>query len=668
VGAATASGVSQVAVVRYDSAGVLDPTFGAGGIVTTPVGDGSRANAVVLQSDGKIVVGGTTTTAGVSSFLLLRYDDTGALDPDFGAAGIVTLPIGTMVSVADLVLQSDERIIAVGTQTASDTRIALARFDTGGMLDPTFGTGGVTTTLVGTSSEGRGITRLAGDGLAVAGTSDNRFLIARYDASGILVPSFGSGGTVTTVVTPSSDYLRAITSQSDGKLLVIGATALAGVRALTVARYTTAGALDVTFGSGGIVYEDFGLFSEGTDLQVLADGKIIAAGTAANPSGPPAQTSTNFVMARLDADGNHDPAFAFAGDGPSPESFLSAIVLQPDGWLVAAGSGGFSFLSISHFDLLVGRYDVSTCGNGITEGSEQCDDGDAESGDGCDANCTVTACGNGIVTTGEDCDGGDCCTAACAFAASGTPCTADTNGCTDDQCDAAGVCTHPANSAPCDDASICTANDVCSGGTCGGTPVVSCPACQVCEQFSGACVDAPRAQCRGTLGQLKSMLVVTVSTIPERQSLRWRYRYGVATSGDDFGDPTTTDAYDVCLFQHYQPFTPNDLVWQASIPAGGVCSGTPCWKDGGRGFIYHDGTGAADGIERLALRAGIDRRTKIDLKAKGAHLAAPDVSYTSKPLLLQLQRANGPCWETTFDDGGGIPNGAETQKRKFKGD
>jgi uncharacterized delta-60 repeat protein len=663
VGAATASGVSQVAVVRYDSAGVLDPTFGGGGIVTTPVGDSSRANVVVMQSDGKIVVGGTTVTGGVASFLLLRYDDTGALDPGFGTAGIVTLSLGTAASVADLVLQSGERIVAVGT---SDSRVALARFDTGGTLDPTFGTGGVTITLVGTSSEGHGVTLLVADALAVAGTSESRFLVARYDASGILDPSFGAGGTVTTVVTPSSDYLRAITSQSDGKLVVIGATALTGVRALTVARYTTAGALDATFGSGGIVYEDFGLFSEGTDLLVLPDGKIIAAGTAGNPGGPPAQTVTNFVAARLDTDGNDDPSFAFAGDGPSPESFLSAVVLQPDGWLVAAGSGGFSFLSISHFDLLVGRYDASTCGNGLTEGAEECDDGDLESGDGCDANCTVTACGNGIITTGEDCEGGDCCTAACAFAAGGTPCTADTNGCTDDQCDAAGACTHPANSAPCDDGSVCTGNDVCSAGTCGGTPVISCPACQACDQFSGACNDAPRAQCRGTLRPGASTLNVTVSTTPELQSLRWRYRYGVATSVDDFADPTTTDGYDICLFQHFHPLTPADLVWQASIPAGGVCSGMACWKENATGFLYHDRTRAAGGIERLKLRAGVDRRTKIDLKAKGVNLAAPDVSYTSMPLLLQLQRSDGPCWENTFDEGDDLPNGAETQKRKFR--
>jgi uncharacterized delta-60 repeat protein len=667
VGSATAGGAGQVSLVRFDTTGTLDPSFGNGGIVLTPVGDGAAGTAVAVQADQKIVVGGRATIAGVPRFLLLRYDASGTLDPGFGVGGIATLTLGSDAGVNALAIQSDQKIVAVGTRTAADTSVALARFDTAGVLDASFGTGGVTTTLVGAWSRGSDVALLPGNALAVAGTSEDRFLAARYDANGTLDPTFGSGGVVTTVVTPASDSLNAIAAQNDGALLVTGLTGLAGVRAFTTARYTHAGALDPAFGTGGIVFENFGLYGEATDLQVLPDGKIVVAGTAINPSGPPAQTASYFVMVRYDAAGVRDDAFAFAGDGPSPESFLSAIALQTDGRIVAAGSGGFSFLTLSYFDHLVGRYDASTCGNGFTEGVEECDDGDAQNGDGCDANCTVTACGNGIVTAGEDCDGGDCCAADCTFAASGTACTADANECTDDRCDAAGACTHPPNTLPCDDFSVCTVDDVCSGGTCRGTSVVSCPTCLSCDAYSGECVVAPRTDCRGSVAFAKSLLHLTTSTDPKKQALQWKYRYGAATTVAELGDPTATTDFDACLFHH--PYaSPWTLEWSAAIPAGGSCKGKPCWKPKGSGFMYRDPTHGPDGIERLALRAGVAGKAAIDLKAKGTTLAAPNPPPSSSltPLVLQLQRRDGGCWQSTLQDSRTSGN-ANIQKRKLTG-
>jgi cysteine-rich repeat protein len=144
------------------------------------------------------------------------------------------------------------------------------------------------------------------------------------------------------------------------------------------------------------------------------------------------------------------------------------------------------------------------CGNSIVEGPEQCDDGNAVEGDGCDSNCTQTACGNGITTTGEECDdgdlqsgdgcranctlevcgdaildpteacddgnlaAGDCCSPLCEFEPAGSPCADDLDVCTDDECDGAGACAHPANTAPCNDLDGCTVDDVCSGGACAG--------------------------------------------------------------------------------------------------------------------------------------------------------------------------------------------------------
>ena len=112
------------------------------------------------------------------------------------------------------------------------------------------------------------------------------------------------------------------------------------------------------------------------------------------------------------------------------------------------------------------------------------------------------ACGNGIIDPGEQCDdgnaaGGDCCSASCQFETAGSACAADSNLCTNDVCNGAGACTHPNNTAPCDDGLFCTVNDVCGGGTCHGT-TRDCSsagnACNfgVCDEAIDQCVAQPR--------------------------------------------------------------------------------------------------------------------------------------------------------------------------------
>ena len=87
------------AVVRYTANGDLDATFGAGGIVTTPIGPGDDvARAIAIQPDGKIVAAGASSNGVNDKFAVVRYTANGSLDATFGAGGIVTTPIGSAMT------------------------------------------------------------------------------------------------------------------------------------------------------------------------------------------------------------------------------------------------------------------------------------------------------------------------------------------------------------------------------------------------------------------------------------------------------------------------------------------------------------------------------------------------------------------------------------------
>ena len=125
--------------------GVLDPSFGAGGKVTTAIGAGSDdAEALALQPDGKIVVAGTSSGAFNNlDFAVARYNPNGSLDPTFGAGGKVTTAIGTANDgVRGVVLQPDGKIVAAGFSVGGGSLdFALVRYNANGFLDTSFGIG-----------------------------------------------------------------------------------------------------------------------------------------------------------------------------------------------------------------------------------------------------------------------------------------------------------------------------------------------------------------------------------------------------------------------------------------------------------------------------------------------------------------------------------------------
>lgn len=219
-------------VMRFNTNGSLDSTFASGGVQVTAMGDINNfdyAYAVAIQSDGKIVVGGSSGLYGgtTENFALARYNTNGSLDSTFGNEGKASADIGGNNDRAyALAIQSDGKILAAGNATVStyNASLALARFNSNGTLDSAFGAGGKVTTNVGTSnpSFAYGVAVQSDGRIVIAGIKETYYMVvARYGSNGILDNTFGNGGLVTTT---SYDYAHAIAIQPDGKIIAAGST------------------------------------------------------------------------------------------------------------------------------------------------------------------------------------------------------------------------------------------------------------------------------------------------------------------------------------------------------------------------------------------------------------------------------------------------------------
>ena len=354
------------AVLRYNSDGSLDTTFGTGGKVTTPIGSSyDFANSVVLQSDGKIVVAGSSSNGSNYDFAIVRYNTDGSLDTTFDTDGKLTTLIGSGSDVAySVVLQSDGKIVAAGySDNGTNNDFAIIRYNTNGSLDTTFDTDGKQTTAIGSFAEFAYSVVLQSDGkIVVAGSSHNGtnhdFAIVRYNTDGSLDTTFDTDGKVTTSIGSGSEAARSVVLQSDGKIVAAGYSDNGTNNDFAIIRYNTNGSLDTTFDTDGKLTTPIGSGSESADEVVLqSDGKIVAAGFLDNGS------NDDFAVLRYNSDGSLDTTFGTGGKVTTPigssYDFASSVVLQSDGKIVVAGS---SENLDRNYDFAVVRYSANVSG------------------------------------------------------------------------------------------------------------------------------------------------------------------------------------------------------------------------------------------------------------------------------------------------------------------
>jgi uncharacterized delta-60 repeat protein len=233
--------------VRYETNGTLDSTFGSGGKATIDFfGDLDLGNAIAIQTDGRLVVAGNTSSGSGSSpdFALVRLNADGSLDATFGISGKVNTDFsGNLDEASDLALQSDGRIVVVGrTFNGSESQFGVVRYSTAGALDGSFGSGGkVVTSFLGTTSDAGGVA-IQPDGKIVAAgrtvvSTFSQFALSRYNSNGGLDPAFGTGGKVTTDFAGNVDEAFAVALQLDGKIVAAGRTGDNNTFDFALARY-----------------------------------------------------------------------------------------------------------------------------------------------------------------------------------------------------------------------------------------------------------------------------------------------------------------------------------------------------------------------------------------------------------------------------------------------
>jgi len=297
-------------IAQQNNAGSFDSTFGAGqGYVINTVGTNSAPRAVVTQEDNKIVAAGIRN----NQAMLVRYNNNGELDTDFGNAGIVIQNIGGTSFFNAVAMQEScsQKIVAVG---ASAGKCVLVRYYDNGTLDTQFGTRGfIRTDMIG---ELNAVAVQKDNKIVVAGyniynIADTRIVLMRYDQDGLPDNSFGTDGVVYTHVGRFSraNAITTTTIHGENKIVIVGEVNLGGGSTdIIVARYHENGMPDESFGpnrSGIVILDTKRAVNSAYDVVIQQDNKIVIVGSISTT----VTTQNQFMTIRLNENGSFDTPF-----------------------------------------------------------------------------------------------------------------------------------------------------------------------------------------------------------------------------------------------------------------------------------------------------------------------------------------------------------------------
>jgi uncharacterized delta-60 repeat protein len=325
---------SSFCVARLRANGALDTTFGTGGKRRVDFGGGDESVfGAALLPDGKIVLAGDSRLR----VAVARLNPNGSLDKTFSGDGKRIFSWGALSRATAVLVLPNGKLLLGGFSGPEGGNVQAARLNANGALDTTFGTGGKATVDFGGDDFAFAMARQANGRVLLAGRSSaSGAVVARLRANGALDPDFDGDGRVTL---PGGGGLRAVLVQSDRKIVVAGNAM--GSEMMTVTRLMPNGSPDTTFDGDGTAMIDFGSLADlAGDAVLQPDGKIVVTGSTQatgeiavarlNPNGSPDTT--------FGGDGKATVDFGIA-------TFGNAVALQPNRRIVVAGerTGGDDF-------------------------------------------------------------------------------------------------------------------------------------------------------------------------------------------------------------------------------------------------------------------------------------------------------------------------------------
>ena len=337
----------------------LDITFNGTGMASANfLGGVDTGYGAVVQPDNKIVVAGIYADNGSifhTHFGLVRFNADGTLDTTYGVGGkVMTVfdPSGVYEGARAIAIQPDGKVLAAGfvsLQPPGPGYFAIARYNTDGTLDTSFGVGGKTSAaVVNHINELLAIT-VAPDGMIAAsgyyfgGLQCYEAAVVKLNPNGSRDFFFGSSGTTTYQMgfnLGDTNMPNSVAIQPDGKVVTGGgyrtSSASSNQTDIVFFRFNANGSRDMSFGSFGKLVISGPLNESIGAIKLLPDGKIMAAGGSAG----------SFLLMRINANGTVDNSFD--GDGRVTTSlnggdFANSIFIRPDGKMIVSGNANGAF-------------------------------------------------------------------------------------------------------------------------------------------------------------------------------------------------------------------------------------------------------------------------------------------------------------------------------------